>query len=430
MPIQISMPAVSPSMTVGRLTRWLVRPGDRIDVGDVIAEVETGSVTMEVEAVDGGVIAALLVAAGQADVRVGAPIATIVVGGAPRSEPLSAREVPEAPSPGRRRASPLARRLAREAEIDLAAVTGSGPGGRVVKRDIDAVVARRQVTSPGPAAPATVRRAVTSTGSGRAVAVHGDDRLREIVVEDDARASGPAVRVTYAAERYRVVAHGAFERGRAEVLEQAARTVPQFVLRCDCRMEEVERARARMNGGIVPRTGKALALTDLDFVVKAMALALQQVPAANVSWSADAMLHHAAADISVVIAAPDGTVTALVADAQSKSLHEISDEIRDNTERARSGRGDALYEVGAVSVHTFATAAAGAFECMVVPPRSAALALGQVETRPIVSDGAIVAGRVVSCALACDQRAIEPGVAAALLAVFKSLVEDPLRMLV
>ncbi|MFN3869811.1 MAG: 2-oxo acid dehydrogenase subunit E2 [Hyphomicrobiaceae bacterium] len=421
MPVQVLMPAVSQHMTTGRLTRWLVRPGDRVAVGDVIAEVETGNVTMEVEAVDGGVIGALLVAAGKAEIGVGAPIATLVAG------------APSVSAPSRRRSSPLARRLARAADVDLDSVPGSGPDGRIVKRDVEAAIGRSESTGHRAAelAAASQDQHTQRAGGGRAVALHAGERLVEIVVDEGESSSHAALPVVHHPDRCRAVPHGEDERRRASLLELAARAVPQFVLRFDCRMEAVERARARMNGGIAPRTGKPLALTDTDFVVKALALALQQVPEANVSWSPDAMLHHTTSDVAVIGAAVGSAAAVIVRDAEVKSLNAISDEIAGaSAPLAADQRALAQSAGGSMSVHVLRSGSASAFECMVMPPQSGALALGPVETRPVVGEDGIVAGRVVSCALVCDQRAIGPAAASALVSAFKSLIEDPLRMLV
>lgn len=432
MPIQVLMPALSPSMETGRLSRWLVAAGDRVRPGDVIAEVETATATMEVEAVDGGVIGALLVAAGSDEITVDTPIATIVTG----DEPAAAGRGAEAASPARVRASPLARRLAAEAGIDIALIAGSGPDGRVVKRDVLAW-RLRPVARPrgevGTDARAEAGREPppqrAEAPPSRSLAPFESGRLRVVAEAAAAALSDAAIRRLYDPAGYDLVPHDGVRRAAALRLERSTRTIPHVVLRAECRMEEVQRARRRMNGGPGGRGGKPLALGITDFLVKALALALQQVPAANVTWTADAMLRHKSSDVAVAV--PDGLVSPVIRHAELKSLSEIADEIDDLADRARRRRlAPHEYQGGSTSIVNVGMAGVRELDAVIEPPHATVLAVGGVEQRPVVVDERIEVGAVMNCSLACDARAVDAATGAQVLAAFKALVEDPLRMLV
>ncbi|MBL8565646.1 MAG: 2-oxo acid dehydrogenase subunit E2 [Hyphomicrobiaceae bacterium] len=466
MPIHVLMPALSPRMETGKLTRWLVAAGDRVEPGDVIAEVETATATMEVEAVDAGQIGELLVAAGSDDVAVDTPIATIVARAATKAAaeaapapvrpgrvgvmtPVRGAEVEAGQSrrvSGRVRASPLARRMAREARLDLAAIAGSGPDGRIVKRDIVAWRARAAAADISGGMATEKREKVLgepslplADGAGRSLATLEQGALRPAagaatkpIAKDVAGDfTDAAIRRLYDPASYEAVPHDAMRRAIAERLQYSKSTVPHFYLRIDCRMEEVQRARARMNGGPPGRGGRALALTVTDFLVKALALALQQVPDANVTWTEEAMLRHKSSDVGVAVAIEGGLVTPVIRHAELKSLSEISDELASLAERARRRRlAPHEYQGGATAISNLGMMGVRDFDAVINPPHATILAVGAAEQRPVVVDGRIEVGTVMSCSLSCDHRAVDGATGAEFLAAFKALIEDPLRMLV
>ncbi len=471
MPIHVLMPALSPRMETGKLTRWLVAAGDRVEPGDVIAEVETATATMEVEAVDAGHIGEILVAAGSEDVAVDTPIATIVArapakvvadaepnrtgrGGMAPARSAASEAGQSRRASGRVRASPLARRLAREARLDLAAIAGSGPEGRIIKRDIVAWRARAAASTHSVAAGnqtsggmATGKPAKALGGPSLPLAKGATRSLATLEPTSLRPAAGPATRAmakdvaadfTDAAIRrlydpasYEAVPHDAMRRAIASRLQYAKSTVPHFYLRVDCRMEEVQRARARMNGGPSNRGGGTLALTVTDFLVKALALALQQVPDANVTWTEEAMLRHKSSDVGVAVAVEGGLVTPVIRHAELKSLSEISDELAALAERARRRRlAPHEYQGGATAISNLGMMGVRDFDAVINPPHATILAVGAAEQRPVVVDGRIEVGTVMSCSLSCDHRAVDGATGADLLTAFKALIEDPLRMLV
>ena len=396
MPIHILMPALSPAMTTGTLARWQVAPGDPVRAGDVIAEIETETATMEIEAVDEGVIQAILVAEGTEGVQVGAPIAVLSAGNA---WPVPAAAGRPAPG-GRIIASPLARRLAREQGVDLSVLAGSGPRGRIVKRD----VVRAAATRPE-AAPETTDLVAAKPAAGLILARAG---------------SGSS----------ETVPHDSSRRALADRLADAARTVPHLRLAVDCRVDQLEAARVRLNA-LAPRTGaRAYRLTITDILVKAMALALQQVPAANVTWHEEGLVRHRASDIGVTVAVDGGSVTPLIRHAELKSLSEISHELADLAARARSGRL-AAHETaaGTTSITNLGMHGIARVEAVIEPPQSTILAVGMAERRAVVHGDTLGIATMMSCTLACDQRIVDGVTGAALLAAFKALVEEPVRML-
>jgi pyruvate dehydrogenase E2 component (dihydrolipoamide acetyltransferase) len=448
MPTQILMPALSPTMEEGKLARWLVKEGERIKSGKVIAEIETDKATMEVEAVDEGVMSRILVAEGTEKVKVNTPIAILLADGesagqqaagsgqqagpapakpaaspapavAPAQQPSPAPAAAPAPSQAvdgqgapRVLASPLARRLAKEAGVDLAALRGSGPHGRIVKRDIEG--AAKGGARIAPAGPST---AIASTPPvAPAVAPMADDKILALYEKDS----------------YELVPHDAMRRVIAQRLTQSKSTVPHFYLSLDVRLDELLRARERINA-VAPKTGpRAYKLSVNDFIIKGMALALQQVPAANASWTEGGMLRHRHSDVGVAVAIEGGLFTPVIRHAELKTLGEISNEMKDLAERARKRRlAPHEYQGGTTSISNLGMFGIKSFDAVINPPHATILAVGAGEKRPVVgAGGQIEAATIMSCTLSCDHRVVDGAIGAELLNAFKQLMEDPVRMLV
>ncbi|MCL4767399.1 MAG: pyruvate dehydrogenase complex dihydrolipoamide acetyltransferase [Hyphomicrobiaceae bacterium] len=472
MPTQILMPALSPTMEEGKLAKWLVKEGDTIKAGKVVAEIETDKATMEVEAVDEGTLARILVPEGTDKVKVNTPIALIAAEGesveaasaagtaapappqAARPAP-AARERPAAPAPqaaplqtgpaaggygavpgaapapaarpseaplaprerpangrdGRVFASPLARRMAGEAGIDLAQVQGSGPHGRIVKRDIEVAAAAPAAAT----AVATRPMAQPAPPPSAALQPMPDDKVLAL----------------YEKSSYEVVPHDAMRRIIAQRLTQAKQTIPHFYLAMDCRIDDLLRARERINAS-APKDGpRAFKLSVNDFVIKAMALALQQVPAANATWTEQGMLRHKYSDVGVAVAVEGGLFTPVIRQAEMKSLSEISNEMRDLADRARKRRlAPHEYQGGTTSISNLGMYGVKAFDAVINPPHATILAVGMGEKRPVVAGDRVEIATMMSCTLSCDHRVVDGALGAELLAAFKSLIEDPVRMLV
>lgn len=411
MPIQILMPALSPTMTEGTLARWLKGEGDPVEPGDIVAEVETDKATMEIEAVDEGVLGRILVAEGTEGVEINTPIAVLVgegedagaaavpaVPAAPAPAPAEATPeatapaVPEAPPPksGERIfASPLARRMAAQAGIDLAALTGSGPRGRIVKRDVEAALAKApaEVPAPAPEAPAPA-----PVPEGAAVTEVPNSGMRKTI---------------------------------ARRLAESKREVPHFYLTVDCEIDSLLAIRKDLNA-----RSDACKLSVNDFVVRAAALALRKVPEANASWTEAATLRYDTVDIAVAVAVEGGLVTPVVRRADGKGLAEISAEMADFAARARDGKLlPEEYRGGGFSISNLGMYGIREFAAVINPPQAGILAVGAGEARPVVKDGALAVATVMSCTLSGDHRVIDGAIGARFLAAFKGLVEDPLTML-
>jgi pyruvate dehydrogenase E2 component (dihydrolipoamide acetyltransferase) len=450
MPIQILMPALSPTMTEGNIARWLKKEGDAVRSGDVIAEIETDKATMEVEAVDEGTLGKILVEGGAQGVAVNTPIAILLEEGedaaalsaapAPKAaEPPSARNQeatpdravvrkpsPEAPAPsaangsdGRVFASPLARRLAEQAGIDLAAVRGSGPNGRVVKADVEAAKAAPPAPKPATvqptAAPATATKPAVPAPAAAPAAKAGLD------AKDLADRLGM---------RYRAVANTTMRKTIARRLTEAKQTIPHFYLTIDCEVDALLKIREELNGRS-PKDGRgAYRLSVNDFVIKAAAVALKRVPAANASWTDDATLLYEQADISVAVATPGGLITPIIKAAETKGLSQISAEMKDLAGRAREGKlKPEEFQGGTFSVSNLGMFGIKDFGAVINPPQACILAVGASEQRPVVKNGALAIATVMSCTLSVDHRAVDGAVGAEYLQAFKTIVEDPLSLL-
>jgi pyruvate dehydrogenase E2 component (dihydrolipoamide acetyltransferase) len=437
MPIQILMPALSPTMTEGTLAKWHVKEGDEVSSGDVIAEIETDKATMEVESIDDGKIGKILVAEGTEAVPVNQLIALLLeegedaaaldgaeagtpAAGAPAAPPAAptpetaspppATPAPQAPVAGanggsRIFVSPLARRMASQAGLDLAQLTGSGPHGRIIKVDIEAALAG---TPAGAQAAAPAAAEAPAAAPAPAAAGPSAKRMADLL--------GMA---------YELVPLTNMRKTIARRLSEAKQTVPHFYLTVDCQIDELLRVRKDLNS-----RSEAYRISVNDFVIRAAALALQKVPAANASWDEAGILLYEHADISVAVATPSGLITPIVKHAETKGLARISEEMKDLAGRARDGKlVPEDYQGGTFSLSNLGMFGVRDFSAIINPPQGCILAVGAGEQRPVVKDGALAVATVMSCTLSVDHRVVDGAVGAEFLAVFKALIEDPLTML-
>jgi len=460
MSINITMPALSPTMEEGKLAKWHVKEGDSVSSGDVIAEIETDKATMEVEAVDEGKIGKIVVPEGTDNVKVNAVIAVLLTEGesaadvtaAPAAAPkAAASEAPaKTPSPGagaptsppkgevgqeaaaatplpggrgpsvargegalaatngaRVFASPLARRLAKEAGIDVGAINGSGPHGRVVRSDVEAVKSGRSQLKAAPAAvPAGGASLPLGMGKQQVMALY-EDGSYEIVPNDGMR---------------KVV---------ASRLTEAKQTIPHFYLSLDCRIDALMEAREKINAAAPLKDGKPVyKLSVNDFVMKAWALALQKVPTANATWAVDSILYHKRSDVAVAVAVPGGLFTPVVKSADTKTLRQISDEVKDLAGRARNKKlAPHEYQGGSSSVSNLGMYGITQFSAVINPPHGTILAVGVGEERVYAEKGQVKVGQFMTVTCACDHRAVDGALGAELLAAFKALIETPVMML-
>jgi pyruvate dehydrogenase E2 component (dihydrolipoamide acetyltransferase) len=438
MPITILMPALSPTMTEGNLARWLKNEGDSIAPGDVIAEIETDKATMEVESVDEGTMGKILVAEGAEEIPVNTPIAVILeegedssalasfdAAGAASTAPAPAAPAAAAPTPepaaapapapaaaptpapqpapaapqgagGRGFASPLARRMAEQQGIDLSTVSGSGPNGRVVKADIEAYAG-------GGAPAATAPAATPATAPAISGAAQPGETPFDLVPVTNIR---------------KVVARR---------LTESKQQVPHFYLTVDCEIDELLKVRADLNSRAKDGEFK---ISVNDMVIKACAVALMQVPAANASWSDDGIKMYKQADISVAVAIDDGLITPIVRNANGKGLRSISEDMSDLASRARSSSlSPEEYQGGTFSISNLGMFGVKDFQAIINPPQGCILAVGAGEQRPVVKDGALAIATIMTCTLSVDHRVVDGAVGAEYLAAFKTLIEDPLGML-
>ena len=479
MPTNILMPALSPTMEKGNLAKWLKKEGDAIKSGDVIAEIETDKATMEVEAVDEGVLAKIVIPEGTADVPVndviglianegedakavadgGAKVAVPQAGAsptgsgsppngaAPKADALTVPEghqyerTPEmkpmgvtaaGPVPSgaasssmngsgtRVFASPLARRIAKESSIDLASLKGSGPHGRVVERDVKAAIAE----GPKAAAPAKPVDAAPPTASASAPppAV--------------AKPAGPSDEVTkklFAPGSFTEVAHDGMRKTIARRLSEAKATIPHFYLTVDCELDALMALREQVNAAAPKdKDGKpAFKVSVNDFVIKALALALKRVPDANVTWTENTMLHHTHSDVGVAVSIPGGLITPVIRSAELKTLSTISNEMKDMAARARLKKlKPDEYQGGTTAVSNLGMFGVKNFQAIVNPPHATILAVGAGEKRMVVKHGEPAVATVMSVTLSTDHRAVDGALGAQLMAAFRELIEHPMSMLV
>ena len=430
MALEILMPALSPTMEEGTLAKWLVAEGDRVQSGDLLAEIETDKATMEFEAVDEGVIGKLLVAEGTANVKVNSAIAFLLEEGdaadatvspaqsaaaaAPLTHEASAVDAPAttaAPAAAvsndgtRIFASPLARRIAADQGLDLAKITGSGPKGRIVKADVSGAPATVSVYAAATMAPAPVASATAPSS-----------------------VSAASVEALYQGRSYKAVPLDGMRRVIADRLTEAKQTIPHFYLRRDIQLDTLLKLRSEVNAGLKARGVK---LSVNDFIIKACAMALQSVPAANAVWAGDRVLQMEASDISVAVAIEGGLFTPVLQDADSKSLSKLAVEMKDLAARARSRKlAPHEYQGGSFSISNLGMMGIDNFDAVINPPQGAILAVGAGKKRPVVSeDGTLSVATVMSVTMSVDHRVIDGALGAELLDAIVNNLEHPLSML-
>ncbi|MED5225721.1 MAG: pyruvate dehydrogenase complex dihydrolipoamide acetyltransferase [Pseudomonadota bacterium] len=434
MPIEILMPALSPTMTEGNLVAWLKAEGDTISPGEVIAEIETDKATMEVEAVDEGVLGKILVAAGTEGVSVNAVIAILLEEGEDKSsikdnayrsdqievkntqnsekksegqpdinEPKTGKVISEntkvplgkMQSPlianqddVRVAASPLARRMAEHAGLDLTKISGSGPNGRIIKADIDQVLSQDNAVKLPPVS------TVTSPS-----------------IEPGAQ--------------YDAIPNNSMRKVIASRLTESKQAAPHFYMTVDCNVDALKQVRMELNEKV---EGTKISINDL--IIRASAIALKQVPEANASWTEEATLVYKTIDISVAVAIEGGLITPIIRDAGAKGVKEISVKMKDLANRAREGKlMPEEYQGGTFSISNLGMYGVKEFSAVINPPQGAILAIGAAEERPIIKDGAVAAATLMTCTLSVDHRVVDGAVGARFLSAFKRLIEDPLTML-
>ncbi len=471
MPIEILMPALSPTMEEGTLSAWHVKEGDTVRSGDVIAEIETDKATMEVEAVDEGVIGKIMVEAGREGVKVNAVIALLLeegedadaltaapgaVGAASAAgdaqsatrptptSPASGSSAPgqasaangasrgaETPAAGanasgdRIKASPLARRLAALDGIDLAALTGSGPGGRIIKKDIEAArasgyaVQADAASQASPSAPSAAARShAAGAGAGQALSVPGAAHLPSLT---DLHAMGVPE------GSYDLVPLDGMRKTIARRMTDSFRDTPHFPLTIDVALDQLLAQRKRLNGRLADDGVK---ISVNDFLIRAAALALQKVPAANASYSTDGILYHHSSDIAVAVAIEGGLITPIIRRAEAKGMSQISQEMKDLAQRARDRKlMPEEYSGGTFSISNLGMFGIKSFASILNAPQGMIMSVGAGDQRPIVKDGAVAIATLASITLTCDHRVVDGAIGAQFLQAFQRLVEDPETML-
>lgn len=444
MPIKILMPALSPTMTEGKLAKWLVKEGDDVESGDVMAEIETDKATMEVEAVDEGKIGKIVVAEGTDGVTVNAVIALLLEDGedasalegaetassgsgeakaeaapaeaaapaeTPTAAPAPAQAAPAGPAPtssdgDRTFSSPLARRLAKMEGIDISQVSGSGPHGRVVKRDIDKAVSEgtgKASASGASAAPAAAPAAAAATPPAGI-----DAAMLSLLPE------------------YEAVENSGMRKTIAKRLTASARDIPHFNVSADIELDALMSLRKELNG----REGADYKISVNDFVIKAVALTLKRQPDCNVSYTDDAILRFNRADISMAVAVEGGLITPIIKDAGAKGLATISAEAKELAGKARDGKLQPQeYQGGTFSISNLGMFGVSSFNSIINSPQGGILSVGAGQQRPVVKDGALSIATVMTITLAVDHRCIDGAAAAAFVKEFKGILEDPLQLM-
>ncbi len=451
MPIKITMPQLSPTMTEGTLSKWLVKEGDEVSSGDILAEIETDKATMEVESIDDGKVGKILVAEGTDNVPVNEVIALLLGDGEdssnledadsgsdkkkpakaekeeepeeesdeeaasedegkeqPKAEKKKAEEGKSAKSEkkaeagsktasedGRIKASPLARSMARQADLDISSVEGSGPHGRIIKRDIEAAL------ESGGAKKDAAEQAPKAKSAPASVAPPPEGAEFEEVKVSNMR---------------RVI---------AERLQEAKQTIPHFYLTVDCTIDRLLDMRADLNG-----RSDAYKISVNDFVIRAVALAMRKVPEANAQWGGNVIRRFKDVDVSVAVAIEGGLITPVIRKADTKGLAALSNEMKELAQRAREGKlAPEEYQGGSFSISNLGMYGIKQFDAVINPPQAGILAIGVGEKRPVVKNGALDVATVMSCTLSCDHRVIDGAIGANLLTAFKGFIEDPLTML-
>jgi pyruvate dehydrogenase E2 component (dihydrolipoyllysine-residue acetyltransferase) len=439
MPVRILMPALSPTMTEGTLAKWHVKEGDAVSSGDVIAEIETDKATMEVEAVDEGKVGKLLVSEGTEGVAVNAPIALLLEegedasalegaaestggNGQAKSAPAPAAPAPQAAAPApqaaasaprpapapqpaaqerdgaRVFASPLARRMAKQSGIDLSALNGSGPHGRVVKRDIEAAL----------------------TG-GAPVAAAAPPAMPPMPAMQ-----APSAEPQPFEPAFDLQPLSSMRKTIAQRLQLSKQTIPHFYLTVDCEIDALLGLRKRLND----KADGAFKLSVNDLIIKICGLALRKVPAANASYTDKGIKLYKSADVAVAVAIDGGLITPIIRDAANKGLEAISSAMKDLAARARDGKlKPEEYQGGTFSISNLGMYGIKQFDAVINPPQGAILAIGAGELRPVVRNGALAVATVMSCTISCDHRAVDGAIGAEFLKAFKAMVEEPMAML-
>ncbi len=470
MPVNILMPALSPTMEKGNLAKWLKKEGDKVKAGDVLAEIETDKATMEYESIDDGVLAKIVVPEGTQDVPVNQLIAVLAEEGedpkaaaaeagkgptgapaktsspeppspqpsprrgegtssaqpqartaiAPPNEAPAAPQAPASLSPQRGEAaeghganrvfaSPLAKRMAKDVGIELSRIKGSGPHGRIIARDVEAAKSGQGLRAPA---------AAPTPGPAPAIAPAMSDQQIRALYEDGS---------------YEVIPHDGMRRTIAQRLTASVQTIPHFYLTIDCNIGKLLNAREEINAAApTDKDGKpAWKLSVNDFVIKALALALQRIPNANVSWTEGGMLKHKHSDIGVAVAMPGGLITPIIRNAETKSLSAISNEMKDFAVRARARKlKPHEYQGGTTAVSNLGMYGIKDFTAVINPPHATILAVGAGEERAVVKGGKIEAAHIMSVTLSCDHRAVDGALGAQLIGAFKMLIESPVMMVV
>jgi pyruvate dehydrogenase E2 component (dihydrolipoamide acetyltransferase) len=458
MPIPILMPALSPTMEQGKLAKWLVKEGDKVTSGDVIAEIETDKATMEVEAVDEGTVGRILIAEGTEGVAVNAPIAMLLedgedasalegaAGAKPAPKPAAAPAEPQkaaapqqseaakaqpapaaaaapqaAPKSGngaaaatnghtgeRIFASPLARRIAKEKGVAIDALRGSGPHGRIVLRDVEKALVE--------GVPAKVPSQALVSPPGTAIAPSGipDEQILALFEQGS----------------YEMVPHDNMRRTIATRLVQAKSTIPHFYLTVDCELDKLLDARQRLNVRSPKDGPNAYRLSVNDFIIKAMGLALMRIPKANATYTERGMLYHKHADVAVAVAIEGGLFTPVIRSVEDKTLAEISIQMKDLAERARKKRlAPHEYQGGSTAISNLGMYGIKQFDAVINPPQASILAVGEGEKRPVVKGDQIAVVTLMSATLSCDHRVMDGALGAQLLSAFKGFIEEPITML-
>jgi pyruvate dehydrogenase E2 component (dihydrolipoyllysine-residue acetyltransferase) len=455
MSTNILMPALSPTMTEGTLARWLKKEGEAVKAGDVIAEIETDKATMEVEAVDEGVLGKIIVPDGTTGVQVNAPIAILLEEGetmaatplppatpplpvaapAPASVTHLAAAVPGPPpalaaparagngaaAPERIFASPLARRMARQAGLDLATVKGSGPNGRIVKSDVTATLAggppaaaeaAPRVPAPGPAQPWAQPSGFAPSGpapSGPGL---------------------PAAKPLPITAPHRLVPHTTMRRVIARRLTESKQTIPHFYLSMDVALDALLKLRGELNARSAKEGPGAFKLSVNDLIIKAAGIALRRLPRANASYAEEGVVEYEDVDISVAVAIPDGLITPIIRKADQKGLAAISNEMKDLIARAKAGKlKPEEFQGGGFSISNLGMYGIRDFAAVINLPQAGILAVGAGQQRPVVKDGALGIATMMTCTLSVDHRVIDGALGAEWLSAFKAVVEDPLSLM-
>ena len=462
MATEILMPALSPTMTEGKLAKWLIKEGDEVRPGDLIAEIETDKATMEVESVDEGKVAKILIGEGTEGVAVNAVIAVLAMDGenlddvpSPKTSTHEVKETivsdvqvsAQKVSPidnGSLKATPLARRIADQAGISLSGINPTGAGGKITKDDVLKKAEGGSLSSSSEsdrlfASPLARKLAIEgkipldrikgSGPNGRIVKADVERALRGDLLpalDQPAGSKEPAAVSESAGSEFDLIPHTSMRKTIARRLTESKQTVPHFYLTVDCEIDELLRVRKELND----RAPDGVKVSVNDFVIKSLAGALRRVPGANASWTDDGIRLYKNVDVSVAVALDGGLITPVVKNADSKGLGEISANMVDLAGRARQGKlTPDEYQGGSISISNLGMFGIKQFDAVINPPQGAILAVGAGEQRPVVKNGELAIATVMTCTLSCDHRVIDGALGAELLQAFKNLIEFPAAML-